>query len=48
MDLLEELKRSFLNFNFVLIYIIHEMLIPIKNNLNYLIMFFQKLLIFFK
>ena len=27
---------SLLNFNFVMIYIIHKMLVLIKNNLNYL------------
>ena len=36
MDLLKDLKMSLLNFNFVMIYIIHKMLILIKNNLNYL------------
>ena len=36
MDLLKDLKMSLLNFNFVMIYIIHEMLVLIKNNLNYL------------
>ena len=36
MDLLKDLKVSLLNFNFVMIYIIHKMLILIKNNLNYL------------
>ena len=36
MDLLEDLKLSFLNFNFVMIYIIHEMLVLLKNQLNYL------------
>ena len=35
MDLLKDLKMSFLNFNFVMIYIIHKMLVLIKNNLNY-------------
>ena len=33
MDLLKDLKMSLLNFNFIMIYIIHKM---IKNNLNYL------------
>ena len=32
-DLLEDLK--ILNFNFVIIYIIYEMLVLFKNNLNY-------------
>ena len=36
MDLLENLKMSLLNFIFVMIYIIHKMLLLIKNNLNYL------------
>ena len=36
MDLLEALKMSLLNFNFVIIYIINKMLVLIKNNLNYL------------
>ena len=36
MDLLEDLKMSLLNFNFVLIYIIHKMVVLSKNQLNYL------------
>ena len=36
MHLLEDLKMSLLNFSFVMIYIIHKMLLLIKNNLNYL------------
>ena len=36
MDLLEDLKISLLNFTFVMIYIIHKMLILLKNHLNYL------------
>ena len=36
MDLLEGLEMSFLNFNFVMICIIHEMLVLLKNDLNYL------------
>ena len=35
MDLLEDFKMSFLNFNFM-IYIIHKMLALLKNHLNYL------------
>ena len=35
-DLLEDLKMSLLNFSFVMIYIIHKMLVLLKNNLNYL------------
>ena len=36
MDLLEDLKMSLLSFNFVIIYIIHKMLVLLKNRLNYL------------
>ena len=36
MLLLEGLKMSILNFNFVLIYIIHKMLVLLRNDLNYL------------
>ena len=36
MDLLEDLKISLLNFNFVMIYIIRRMLVLLKNHLNYL------------
>ena len=36
MDLLENLKMSLLNFNFVMIYIIHKMLVLLKNHLIYL------------
>ena len=35
MDLLEDLKISRLNFNFVMIYIIHKMFVLLKNHLNY-------------
>ena len=35
MDSLEDLKMSLLNFNFVMIYIFHKMLILPKNHLNY-------------
>ena len=31
-----ELKMLFLNFDFVMIYIIHKILVLIKNHLNYL------------
>ena len=34
MDLWEDLKMLFLNFNFNMIYIIHKMLVLIKNRLN--------------
>ena len=33
-DLLEDLKKSLLSFDFVMIYIIHKMLLLLKNNLN--------------
>ena len=36
MDLLEDLKMSLLNFNFVMIYRIHKILAVLKNHLNYL------------
>ena len=36
MDLLEDLKMPLLNFRFAIIYIIHKMLVLLKNNLNYL------------
>ena len=36
MDLLKDLKISLLNLNVVMIYIIHKMLVFLKNNLNYL------------
>ena len=36
MNLLEDLKMLLLNFNFVMVYIIHKMLVLLKNNLNYL------------
>ena len=35
-DLLEDLRMSLLNFNFVIIYIIHKILALPKNNLNHL------------
>ena len=34
MDSLENLKMSLSNFNFVVIYTIHKILVLIKNNLN--------------
>ena len=34
MDLFEDLKMPVLNFNFVIIYIIHKKLVLIKNSLN--------------
>ena len=36
MHLLEDLKMSLLNFNFVIIYIIHKILVLLKHPLNYL------------
>ena len=33
-DLLEDLKISFLNFSIAMIYIIHKMLVLLKNHLN--------------
>ena len=33
MDLLEDIKMSLLNFNFIVIYIIHEMLLLLKNSI---------------
>ena len=35
MDVLEDLKMSLSNFSFAMVYIIHKMLILIKNHLNY-------------
>ena len=37
MDLLENLRMSLLNFNFLMIYIIHKILVLLKNHLCYLI-----------
>ena len=36
MDLLEDLKMSLPNFNFVMIYMIHKMLVLLRSHLNYL------------
>ena len=36
MDLLEDLRISLLNSNFVMICIIHKILVSFKNHLNYL------------
>ena len=36
MDLLEDLKMPLLNFSFAMIYIFHEILVLLKNHLNYL------------
>ena len=35
MDLLEDLEMSILNFNFAMSYIIHKILVLLKNHLNY-------------
>ena len=37
MYLFKDFKMSLLSFNFVIIYIIHKMLVLLKNSLNYLI-----------
>ena len=36
MDLLEDLKMPLLSLNFVMIYIIHKMLLLLKNHPNYI------------
>ena len=36
MDLLEDLKMSLLHLSFVMIFIIHKMLVFLKNRLNFL------------
>ena len=36
MDLLEDLRMPLLSFNFLVIYIIHKILVLLKNYLNYL------------
>ena len=36
MDLLENLTMLLLNFNFVMIHVIHKILVLFKNDLNYL------------
>ena len=36
MNLLEDFKMSFLNFNFAMIYVIHKMLVLLENHLNYI------------
>ena len=35
MDLLQDLRMSLLNFNFLMIYIIHKILVLIKKELKY-------------
>ena len=37
MDLLEDLKMSLLSFSFAMIYIIHEVSVLLKNDLNYIL-----------
>ena len=39
MDLLGDLKKSFLNFSFVMIYIIHEMLVLLENIIDFYVFF---------
>ena len=34
--ILEDLKKSLLNFNFAMVYIIHKILLLLKKHLNYL------------
>ena len=34
MDLLEDLKMSLLNFSFAIIYMVHKILVLLKNQLN--------------
>ena len=36
MDLLKDLKMLILNFGFVMIYIIHKVLVLLKNHMNFL------------
>ena len=36
MDLLVDLKMPLLKFSFIVVYIIHKMLVLLKNHLNYL------------
>ena len=43
MDLLKDLKMSLLNLSFVTIYIIHQMLVLLKNHLNYVKDIFESL-----
>ena len=39
MDLLKDLRISLLNFNFVMIYIIHKILVLLQNDLNFQMFF---------
>ena len=36
MNLLEDLKKSLLNFSFMMIYTFHKFLVLVENHLNYL------------
>ena len=55
MDLLEDLRMSLLNFDFLKVYIIHKILVLLKNHLNWewffkkynRLLFFKKTIIFF-
>ena len=42
-DLLDDLKTSLLNFNFVMIYVIGKMLLSLKNHLKYVKDFFKEI-----
>ena len=42
-DLLDDLKTSLLNFNFVMIYVIDKMLLSLKNHLKYVKDFFKEI-----
>ena len=56
MDLFKDFKMSLLNFNYIITYMVHKMLVLIKNNQNYLkhgifecfSKEYNRLLIFFK
>ena len=56
MNLLEDFKKSLVNFSFIMIYTIHKILVSIENHLNYVqdnifecvFKEYNKLLIFFK
>ena len=42
-DLLDDLKTSLLNFNFVMIYVIDKTLLSLKNHLKYVKDFFKEI-----
>ena len=46
-DLLDDLKTSLLNFNFVMIYVIDKMLLSLKNHLKYVKDFFKEIYLTF-